>query len=67
VGAVCVDGECETDGAQTFVVFALYAAHSVTKGEDVECLDFRSDRNLVGNPAAIQYLTKRTITTEAGE
>ncbi len=35
VGAVCEDGECETERAQTFVVFALYASHSVTRGEEL--------------------------------
>ena len=67
VGAVCEDGTCATDDAQTFVVFAPYASHSVTKGEDLDCLDCHvtDDGNggYEGNPAVAQYLTEGTVTT----
>lgn len=67
VGAVCSDGVCDTGNAQTFVVFAPYAAHSVTKAEELECLDCHVRRTgkgqFEGNPAVIQYLTEGTVTT----
>ena len=67
VGAVCVDGECETENAKTFVVFAPFASHSVTKGEELKCRDCHvvSDGNggYEGNPAMVQYLTEGTVTT----
>ena len=67
VGAVCVDGTCDTEDAQTFVVFAPYASHSVTRAETLECLDCHvkeaEDGGYIGNPALIEYLTQGTVTT----
>lgn len=67
VGAVCEDGVCDTENAQTFVVFAPFASHSVTKGEEVKCRDCHVIRDgkggYEGNPAVVEYLTKGTVTT----
>ena len=67
VGAVCVDGDCETEDVQTFVVFAPFASHSVTRGEEIMCRDCHvvSDGNggYEGNPAIVEYLTEGTVTT----
>ena len=67
VGAVCVDGECDTEDAKTFVVFAPYASHSVTKAETLECMDCHVKRveggGYEGNPALVQYLTEGKVTT----
>jgi hypothetical protein len=72
IGADCVDGVCEfdpedTSDVQTFAVFAPYAAHSVTRGEDLECLDCHvaDDGNggYEGNPAVAQYLTEGIVET----
>jgi hypothetical protein len=71
VGAVCTGPDdnrvCDTDGAQTFAVFAPYAAHSVTRGEELMCRDCHviNDGNggYEGNPALVQYLTEGTVTT----
>jgi hypothetical protein len=61
VGAVCVDGNCDTEGAQTFAVFAPYAAHAVIKGEELGCMDCHAapDGNggYVGNPEVVRYFT----------
>ena len=67
VGAVCEDGACDTEDAQTFVVFAPYAAHSVTRGEELMCRDCHvipdGNGGYEGNPALVQYLTEGTVTT----
>ena len=56
-----------TDGAQTFVVFAPYASHSVTRGEELMCRDCHviadGDGGYEGNAAVAQYLTDGTVTT----
>jgi hypothetical protein len=66
VGAVCTDGSCATENAQTFTVFAPYASHSVTKGEGLKCRDchvIRVPGGYEGNAAVVEYLTKGTVTT----
>jgi hypothetical protein len=71
VGAVCTGPEddrvCDTDNAQTFVVFAPYAAHSVTKAGELMCRDCHvipdGEGGYEGNPAVAQYLSEGTVTT----
>jgi hypothetical protein len=67
VGAVCVNGACDTADAQTFAVFAPYAAHSVSRGEELRCRDCHvvedGDGGYAGNPAVVQYLAEGTVTT----
>ena len=67
VGAVCEDGDCKTEEAQTFVVFAPYASHSVTRADELECMDCHvkenDDGGYEGNPALVKYLTEGTVTT----
>ncbi len=68
VGAVCEDGFCKTEKAKTFVVFAPFASHSVTRGEELKCRDChvvwdKDNKVYEGNPAVAQYLTKGTVTT----
>jgi hypothetical protein len=67
VGAVCEGGVCNTDGAQTFTVFAPYAAHAVTKAEALMCRDCHvvpdGNGGYEGNPALAQYLTEGVVQT----
>jgi hypothetical protein len=70
VGAVCEDSVCDFDpeeDTQTFVVFAPYAAHSVTKAEELKCRDCHvipdGKGGYEGNPAVVQYLSEGTVTT----
>ena len=73
VGAVCTTDEttgariCDTGDAQTFAVFAPYASHSVTKGENLRCRDCHVIPNgsggYEGNAAVARYLTEGKVTT----
>jgi hypothetical protein len=70
VGAVCTGSEdnrvCDTENAQTFTVFAPYAAHAVTRGEELKCLDCHAVWNGLGcegNPAVCQYDNERIVET----
>jgi hypothetical protein len=67
VGAVCTDGSCVTEDAQTFVVFAPYASHAVTKGESLKCRDCHlipdGNGGYEGSAAVARYLTEGRVTT----
>lgn len=67
VGATCVDGVCDADEAQTFAVFAPYAAHAVTRGENLKCRDCHvtpdGNGGYEGNPALAQYLSEGIVET----